>query len=67
MRAYAPHKWSKVHPPTLIGEEFKGKKLQFTAWANAFQWKSHNGVGDTNSSTTDKQRNRLGIVSLLRR
>jgi len=31
MRAYAPHKWSKVQPRALIGEKLMAKKPTFPA------------------------------------
>ena len=51
MRADAPRKWTKVQPRAWNGEEFKGQKPTFPASANAFQGKTKNGVGNTNSST----------------
>jgi len=51
MRADAPRKWTKVQHRAWNGEELKGQKPTFPASANAFQGKTKNGVGNTNSST----------------
>jgi len=53
MRTAATRKCSKVQPRALNGEIFMAKKLQITAWANAFQRNTKNGVCVVNSSTAN--------------
>ena len=49
-------KWAKVQPDRFNFRSFKAKKPCFSSLANAFQGNTHNGVGNTNSSTRTEQR-----------
>ena len=51
MRTDALYKWAKVQPDRFNFRSFKAKKPCFSSQANAFQGKTKNGVGNTNSST----------------
>ena len=52
MRADALYKWAKVQPDRFNFRSFKAKKPCFSSQANGVTRKSHNGAGNTNSSTT---------------